>query len=96
MMSDTVRLNAWEQWTVARGPHANLGMLYMASYLMFKHRVYWKYLYNKYIFNFIDHLHCYSSEQLCRQGPSALLCREAYNAVKTALRSSDVDEVLFE
>ena len=69
-------------------------MLYMASYLMFKHRVYWKYLYNKYIFNFIDHLHCYSCEWLCRSQCTVL--PQAYNAVKTALHSSDVDEVLFE
>jgi len=26
----------------------------MACYLMFKHLVYWKYQYNKYMFNFID------------------------------------------
>ena len=42
--------------------HANLGMLCVACYLMFKHRVYWKYQYNKYLFNFIDHLHFYSCD----------------------------------
>jgi len=31
------RLSAWARWAVARGPHANLGMLFMACYLMFKH-----------------------------------------------------------
>ena len=29
--------NAWARWAVALGPHANLGMLCMACYLMFKH-----------------------------------------------------------
>jgi hypothetical protein len=63
---------------------------------MFKHWVYWKYQYNKYLFNFIDHLHFYSCEWLCRYGPTALLCQGVFNAVKTALRSSYVDEVPFE
>ena len=40
----------WAKWA-----HSNLGMLCMACYLMFKHLiVYWKYQYNKYMFNFID------------------------------------------
>jgi len=30
------------------------------------------------MFNFIDHLHCYFCEWLCRLGPSALLCPGAY------------------
>ena len=33
------------------------------------------------MFNIIDHLHFYSCEWLCRQGPSILLCPGAYNAV---------------
>ena len=40
--------------------YGNLGMLCMACYLMFKHRVCWKCQYNKYMFNFIDNLHFYS------------------------------------
>ena len=31
------RLRACTRWAVARGTHANLGMLFMACYLMFKH-----------------------------------------------------------
>ena len=46
--------------------------------------------------NFIDHLYFYSCEWLCKYDPSALLCLRVYNAVKTALHSSGVDEVLFE
>ena len=48
----------------AYGPHANLFILCTASFLMFKHWFCWKY--NKYMFNFIDHLHLYSCEWLCR------------------------------
>ena len=44
---DQCRLSAWARWAVARGPHANLGMVCIACYLMFKHCVYRKYQYNK-------------------------------------------------
>jgi hypothetical protein len=37
------------------------------------------------MFNFIDYLHFYSCEWLCKYGPSSLLCLGVYNAVKTAL-----------
>ena len=56
------------------GPHANLGMLCMACCLMLKHWVYWTYQYNTNTINFIDHLHFYFCEWLCRYGPSGLLC----------------------
>jgi hypothetical protein len=51
------------------GAHANLYMLCTACFLMFKHWFCWKYQYNKYMFNFIDHLHFYSCEWLCKKGP---------------------------
>jgi len=35
-----------------------------ACYLMFKRWFCWKCQYNKYMFNFIDHLHLYSCEWL--------------------------------
>ena len=57
-------------------------------FLMFKHWFCWKYQYHKYMFNFIDHLHCYFCEWLCRLGPSALLSPGAYYVVKTALIST--------
>ena len=41
-------------WAVARGPHANLCMLCIACFLMFKRWFCWKYKYNKYMFNFIE------------------------------------------
>jgi len=50
----------------AQTHHANLGVLCMVCYLMFKHGVCWKYQYNNYMFNFIDQLHFYSCEWLCR------------------------------
>jgi len=65
------RLNAWARWAVARGPnsiggHAYLCMLCTACFLIFKHYFCWKRQYNRYMFNFIDHLDFYSCEWLCR------------------------------
>ena len=37
-----------------------------SMFLMLKHWFCWKYQYNKYMFYFIDHLHFYSCEWLCR------------------------------
>ena len=67
-------------------------MLCMTCYLMFKHWVCWKYQYNRYMFNFVDHLHCYSC---VGRAPSALFCLGAYNAVKTALYTISITEQLF-
>ena len=85
------RLNAWARWAVAQrppraqGPYANLGMLCMACYLMFKNGVCWKYQYNRYMFNFIDHIHFYSCEWFCNYGTQCTVFPGAYNAVKTVL-----------
>ena len=55
-------------------------------FLMFKHEFCWKYQYNKYMFNFIDHLHFYSCKRLCRQGPPVrCFARGGNSAVKTVL-----------
>ena len=91
-MYNQCRLNVWARWAVTRGPHANLGMLCMTCYLMFKHWVCWKYQYNRYMFNFVDHLHCYAC---VGRAPSALFCLGAYNAVKTALYTISITEQLF-
>jgi len=60
------RLNAWARWAIAHGPHEHMGpMLIYACcvrhvFNISKHWLCWKYQYNKYIFNFIDHLEFYS------------------------------------
>jgi len=43
------------------------------------------------MFNFIDHLHCYSNHtcDCVGRGPSTLLCPGAYDAVKMALSMTD-------
>jgi hypothetical protein len=74
------RLNAWTRWAVVRWPngHANLCMLCRNVFLMLKHWFCWKSQYNKYMFNFIDHLPvsgCVSKRS------SALLCPRTYNTV---------------
>ena len=72
------RLNAWECWAVAWGPHGHRGpmLIYVCCvgmfFSMFKHQ------YNKYMFNFINHLHIYSCVFVGR-GSSALLCSRAYD-----------------
>ena len=53
--------------------------------LMFKHWFCWKYQYNKYMFNFIDHLQFIPVSGCVGIYPSALLCPGAYNADKMAL-----------
>ena len=57
-------------------------LLYSYCFLMFKHWFCWKYQCNKYMFNFIDHLHFNSCEWSCT---SSLHWREGY-VVKTALQ----------
>jgi hypothetical protein len=52
---------------------------------MFKHWFCWKYQYNKYMYNFIDIYSFIPVSSCVGVGPSALLCTEAYYAVKTAL-----------
>jgi hypothetical protein len=56
------RLNAWARWEVVQGPKSiGVSCHYMyvvhGMFLMLKHWFCWKYKYNKYMFNFIDHLH---------------------------------------
>jgi hypothetical protein len=79
--------------TRAQGRHANLGMLCMTCYLMFKQWVYWKYQYHKCLI--LSTIYIFIPVSGCVvKSPGALFC--TYNSVKTALRSSDVDEVLIE
>lgn len=55
------------------------------SFLMSKHLLYWKYQYNKYMFNLFDNE---SFIPVCGglgMSPSVLFFPGAYNAVKTAL-----------
>ena len=63
--------------------HANLCMLCIACFLMFKNWFCWKYQYNTYMSHFNDLLHCFSCELLC-----SLLCPGVYNTVKIALDKS--------
>ena len=67
------------------GVYANLCMLCVACFLMFKLWFCWKYQYNKYMFNFIDIYSFIHASGCVGISPSALLCLGAYNAVKTAL-----------
>ena len=56
-----------------------------ACVLMLKRWVCWKYQFNEYRFNFIDHLHFYSCECCVGRDPNTLLCPGTYYAVKTDL-----------
>jgi len=49
---------------------------------MFKHKYFWNYQYNKYLFNFIDIYSFIPVSGYVVMGPTALLCWGAYNAVK--------------
>ena len=66
------RLKAWACWADALGPLEHRGPILISVccvqhvfFHMFKHWFCWKYQYNKYMFNFIDHLHFYFCEWLC-------------------------------
>ena len=72
LTSTQCRLKAWARWADALGPHTNLCKLCTICFFMFKHWFCWKYQYNKYMFNFIDHLHFYSCELFCWSGPQCI------------------------
>jgi hypothetical protein len=75
-VSPQCRLSAWARRTHARGPHEHRGTMLNVQhvFLMFKHWFCWKYQYNKYMFNFIDHLQCFPVSGSVGRGTSALLC----------------------
>ena len=52
---------------------------------MFKHWFWWKYQYNKYMFNFIDIYSFIPVSSCVDMGPRVLFCPGAYNIVKMAL-----------
>ena len=54
-------------------------------FLMLKNLFYWKYQYNKYIFNFINIYSVIPVSGCVGMGPSALFCPGAYNTVKMVL-----------
>ena len=64
-------------------------MLIYACSSMFKHWFRWKYQYNKYIFNCIDHLHFIPVSDCAGMGPSAMLWPGVYYAVKMPMNQID-------
>jgi hypothetical protein len=82
LTSTQCRLKAWACWADALGPHTNLCKLCTICFFMFKHWFCWKYQYNKYMFNFIDHLHFYSCELFCWSGHQCIASAQRAHALR--------------